>query len=39
MCNVGLGALLTVPDMSADMPETQRKRFAAKAVQDIMKDL
>lgn len=39
MCNVGLSALLIVLDMSADMPEAQRKRFAAKAVQDIMKDL
>ncbi|KAJ5216282.1 Alpha/gamma-adaptin-binding protein p34 [Penicillium cinerascens] len=29
----------SIRDMSADMPEAQRKRLAAKAVQDIMKDL
>ncbi|KAJ5126035.1 hypothetical protein N7448_005345 [Penicillium atrosanguineum] len=29
----------SIRDMSADMPEAQRKRFAAKAVQDIMRDL
>ena len=28
-----------VADMSADMPASQRKRFAAKAIQDIMKTL
>ncbi|KAJ5661805.1 uncharacterized protein N7477_009421 [Penicillium maclennaniae] len=29
----------SIREMSADMPEAQRKRFAAKAVQDIMRDL
>lgn len=28
-----------VLDMSAELPEAQRKKFAAKAVQDIMRDL
>jgi hypothetical protein len=26
-------------DMGADLPEAERKRFAAKAVKDIMKTL
>jgi hypothetical protein len=28
-----------VKDMGADMPEAERKRFAAKAINDIMKKL
>lgn len=28
-----------VRDMGADMPETERKRFAAEAVRDVMKKL
>jgi len=28
-----------IKDMGADMPETERKRFAAKAVRDLMKKL
>jgi len=28
-----------IKDMGADMPETERKRFAAKAVRDVMKKL
>jgi hypothetical protein len=28
-----------VKDMGADMPEAERKRFAAKAVNDILKKL
>ncbi|RAL04033.1 adaptin-binding domain-containing protein [Aspergillus ibericus CBS 121593] len=28
-----------IKDMSAELPETERKRFAAKAVRDIMKEL
>lgn len=31
--------VLTIGDMGADMPEAERKRFAAKAVNDIMKTL
>jgi hypothetical protein len=30
---------LTVQDMGADMPEAERKRFAAKAVNEMMKKL
>jgi hypothetical protein len=30
---------LTVQDMGADMPEAERKRFAAKAVDEMMKKL
>jgi hypothetical protein len=30
---------LTLGDMGADMPEAERKRFAAKAVNEIMKTL
>lgn len=30
---------LIVIDLGADMPEAERKRFAAKAVSDIMKKL
>jgi len=30
---------LIVKDMGADMPEAERKRFAAKAVNDILKKL
>jgi hypothetical protein len=30
---------LIVIDLGADMPEAERKRFAAKAVNDIMKKL
>lgn len=26
-------------DMGADMPETERKKFAAKAINDIMKTI
>ena len=26
-------------DMSADLPESERKKFAAKAVRDIMKEM
>ncbi|OQD73299.1 hypothetical protein PENDEC_c016G06340 [Penicillium decumbens] len=29
----------SIRDMSAELPEAQRKKFAAKAVQDIMRDL
>ncbi|KAJ5927321.1 hypothetical protein N7516_009094 [Penicillium verrucosum] len=29
----------TIKDMSSELPEGERKRFAAKAVQDIMRDL
>lgn len=31
--------LIIYLDMGADMPEEERKRFAAKAVKDIMKTL
>lgn len=30
---------LTSTDMSADLPENERKTFAAKAVKDIMKEI
>jgi len=30
---------LTITDMGADMPEAERKRFAAQAVNEIMKKL
>lgn len=30
---------LILVDLGADMPEAERKRFAAKAVNDIMKKL
>jgi hypothetical protein len=30
---------LTIEDMGADMPEAERKRFAAKAVNEIMNKL
>jgi hypothetical protein len=33
------GSKLIVKDMGADMPEAERKRFAAKAVNEIMKKL
>lgn len=28
-----------IKDMGADMPEHERRKFAAKAVRDVMKDL
>lgn len=28
-----------IKDMGADMPEPERRKFAAKAVRDVMKDL
>jgi len=31
--------LMILADMGADLPETERKRFAAKAVNDIMRTL
>ncbi|KAJ5726745.1 uncharacterized protein N7483_008102 [Penicillium malachiteum] len=31
--------LLTYPDMGADLPESERKKFAAKAVNDLMREL
>ena len=31
--------LQAIKDMGADMPEHERKKFAAKAVRDVMKDL
>lgn len=31
--------MLTPLDMGSDLPEAERKRFAAKAVNDIMKDI
>jgi len=34
-----LRILLTLTDMGADLPEAERKRFAAKAVNEIMKTL
>lgn len=33
------GTILMVLDLGADMPEAERKRFAAKAVNEIMKKL
>jgi hypothetical protein len=34
-----LSVLIAILDMGADLPEAERKRFAAKAVKDIMKTL
>lgn len=34
-----LSVLIHLIDMGADLPEAERKRFAAKAVKDIMKTL
>lgn len=31
--------MLTELDMSAELPENERKKFAAKAVGDIMKEI
>ena len=33
------GAYANGADMSADLPESERKKFAAKAVRDIMKEM
>lgn len=31
--------VLTGLDMSSDLPESERKRFAAKAVHDLMREI
>lgn len=36
---LGCDVRLILTDLGADMPEAERKRFAAKAVSDIMKKM